>query len=92
MDEIDLAQQNDELYRRQALMAHLSGARSESAGPASGRGGAPQRRIRCCIDCGEEIDPGRRRVHPGAVRCVACQEALERRSGGQRAIPSRRSI
>lgn len=30
-----------------------------------------------CIDCGNEIELGRLRAVPWAIRCIECQEALE---------------
>jgi RNA polymerase-binding transcription factor DksA len=35
-----------------------------------------------CIDCGVDIAPARLAVYPTAVRCVACQEAHEKRASG----------
>lgn len=35
-----------------------------------------------CIDCGVAIAPARLAVYPTAVRCVACQEAHEKRVSG----------
>jgi len=34
-----------------------------------------------CEDCDEEIPAPRRAAYPSATRCVACQEAHERRMG-----------
>lgn len=31
-----------------------------------------------CLDCGDDLDPERKAVHPAAVRCLTCQEARER--------------
>lgn len=31
-----------------------------------------------CSDCGEAISEKRLKVYPDAVRCIACQEALEK--------------
>jgi RNA polymerase-binding transcription factor DksA len=33
-----------------------------------------------CVDCGDEIGPGRLDVHPAAIRCTRCQVALETRT------------
>ena len=33
-----------------------------------------------CIDCDEPIDDGRLKVQPAALRCLDCQELLERRN------------
>ena len=35
-----------------------------------------------CTDCGEAIARDRLRAHPAAIRCAACQNEFERRSGG----------
>ncbi|PND29642.1 molecular chaperone DnaK [Achromobacter pulmonis] len=32
-----------------------------------------------CLDCGDVIEPARLAVLPGAVRCVGCQVAHEKR-------------
>lgn len=31
-----------------------------------------------CVDCGTDIPPARRRVHPSATRCLPCQEIEEK--------------
>lgn len=31
-----------------------------------------------CVACGDDLDPQRTAAHPAAVRCLTCQEALER--------------
>jgi len=31
-----------------------------------------------CVDCGEDIDPGRLKIFPYAVRCAECQAVSER--------------
>ena len=33
-----------------------------------------------CVECGEEIPDARRRAMPGAVTCVACQSARDKRA------------
>lgn len=85
MDEIDVAQQNDELFRQSALRAHYAGrqntvmsAKSSVAGPASGKSGTPPHHKTCC-DCGDEIETARLEALPNAVRCIGCQEKRERR-------------
>ena len=32
-----------------------------------------------CVECGEEIAEGRRRAVPGAITCVSCQSARDKR-------------
>lgn len=84
MDEIDLAQQNDELFRQQALMAHF---RSRSAdlgsmlacGEAKSVGRLRPTRGMCC-DCGDDIGAARLGANPDAVRCLECQTKKERRT------------
>ena len=85
MDEIDVAQQNDELFRQSALRAHYAGrqntvmtAKSGKAGPSSGGRGSLPRHKNCC-DCGEEIETARLKALPNAVRCCGCQNKKERR-------------
>jgi len=85
MDEIDVAQQNDELFRQSALKAHYAGrhntvmtAKSGKVGPSSdGRGTLPCH-TKCC-DCGEKIETARLKAMPNAIRCIGCQEKKERR-------------
>lgn len=85
MDEIDVAQQNDELFRQSALRAHYAGrqdtlrrAKSSEAGLASGGSGTLPQHKTCC-DCGEKIETARLKAMPNAVRCIGCQEKKERR-------------
>ena len=35
-----------------------------------------------CVDCGVNIPTARLHANPTSLRCVACQEQLEQRSGG----------
>lgn len=37
-----------------------------------------------CIDCGIEIPAARRAAAPHCCRCIACQTAHERKSGGRK--------
>ncbi len=87
MDEIDLAQQNDELFRRAALAEHFRRCSEEFGAMLAcgemksvGKLKPAQRRI-MCLDCGDEIEPARRRANPAAVRCVECQSKKERNHG-----------
>ena len=66
MDERDLvaAEQAVEL-ERDARVAQVQGA-------VMGQGSDE------CQDCGEIIEPARRKAAPFAVRCVQCQSAAER--------------
>lgn len=66
-DEADQAQRIDERYRAAAI-AHVR-ARTQ-------RDGFDE-----CEDCGELIEPARRKAMPSATRCVDCQEDFERRRG-----------
>ena len=38
-----------------------------------------------CTDCGDTIPRERLRAYPAAIRCAACQNEVERRSGAVRA-------
>lgn len=71
MDDIDLAQANDEQFRRQALMAHFRRCEEEVDSMLDD--------FRVCRDCGEEIEPGRLEAKPDARRCIDCQSRKERR-------------
>jgi DnaK suppressor protein len=44
-----------------------------------------------CLDCDEDIDPHRLLAQPQALRCVACQDAAERRPATQAGSSLRRS-
>jgi phage/conjugal plasmid C-4 type zinc finger TraR family protein len=70
-DEFDQAQQREEADRQDALDRVLADRRRMDAKGAVD-----------CIDCGDEIPKARRRVVPGARRCVQCQSAHERAGGG----------
>jgi RNA polymerase-binding transcription factor DksA len=84
MDDIDLAQQNDELFRRQALTAHFNRRSSEygsilACGEAVSVGRLKPCMSGLCRDCGDEIEPARLAARPDAVRCIDCQTDAERR-------------
>jgi DnaK suppressor protein len=77
-DEIDRAQQYDEMYRTQALNTHFDRRRKRTGlhrDLAGGTGSAE------CTDCGEPINPSRILAMPHAIRCVECQERHERLHG-----------
>jgi DnaK suppressor protein len=82
MDEIDRAQENEELFRQDALHRHLAGIQhAEGLGirglhPQEGVGPSPRR---FCEDCGKLIPPARLRAMPAAVRCIQCQAKKEGR-------------
>ncbi|KAB2901269.1 MAG: TraR/DksA family transcriptional regulator [Dokdonella sp.] len=70
MDEIDRAQEREQLDRSLALDAlrrRLQAMRD--AGTAR------------CVDCDEEIDPRRRAAVPHARRCAPCQHRWEKYGG-----------
>jgi len=83
MDDIDLAQRNDEMFRQHALKAHFAGRPNtpleacHRPGP-SPEGAGPGRRR--CRRCGEEIEPERLEAVPEATLCVDCQGKQEQRS------------
>ena len=71
-DQIDHAQQLDELMREEALRNH-GRQRRVVLGDAD-RVVAPS----ACIDCGDDIAAERMAALPEAVRCVGCQALWER--------------
>jgi len=83
MDEIDVAQQNDELFRQSALRAHFAGRQdaflTSTSHPAPGLKGAGPGHIKACCDCGEKIEKARLKAMPNAIRCIGCQNKKERR-------------
>lgn len=66
MDEADIAADRAEDERRRAIAAVQA--------VVAGEGQA------ACEDCPDEIEAARRKAVPSARRCVACQEAAERRA------------
>lgn len=72
MDDLDRAQQTEELYRTQAL-AKLRGSTEEPETDDAGN--------RICLDCGVII-PALRISLVNAVRCIGCQEVLEQHNKG----------
>jgi phage/conjugal plasmid C-4 type zinc finger TraR family protein len=66
-DEADQAQRIDERHRAAAIAF----VRAQTQ-----RDGFDE-----CQDCGEVIEPTRRKALPSATRCVGCQEDFERRRG-----------
>lgn len=69
MDEVDYAQERQELELRRLLSARVYALpKGESA--------------RKCLECGEPIPEDRRQAMPGCRFCLSCQETLERRQGG----------
>jgi DnaK suppressor protein len=71
MDVFDRAQENDELFRKNALNKQLEKTRSllSSAIPTN----------RECEDCGKPIPKARLKANPAAIRCVPCQTKYERK-------------
>jgi len=86
MDEIDQAQEHEELFRRNALTRHFGRSLDK---PVEGRTCTPglqpctvQDRDsgpRLCSDCGYEIGTDRLEANPHAIRCLDCQEKYERK-------------
>ncbi|MFA5423053.1 MAG: TraR/DksA family transcriptional regulator [Phycisphaerae bacterium] len=70
-DIIDKAQENEELFRRNALKNHFAGKSSSSLK----RTGKLKRK---CKGCGEPIPKERLKANPEATRCVKCQENVEK--------------
>lgn len=67
-DDADQAQ-GFETFRRDMALARALAPEPEHRPRALGQ----------CVACSDEIEPERLAVHPGARRCLYCQEALERR-------------
>lgn len=65
MDEADLAQQSIEFHLRQKLTEIV---RPETHTLISFY----------CVDCGKIIPEARRQAQPGCVRCINCQQEMER--------------
>jgi len=85
MDEIDQAQQNEELFRRNALNRHFGRSQGYHplreglpSRPATEHGAGPGAGPRLCADCGDEIGADRLAAKPGATRCIDCQKRHER--------------
>lgn len=65
MDEIDIAQRNQERIDRENLRQYLDRIpRCEAA--------------KECEDCGDNIPEKRREKVPGCTRCIRCQQLFER--------------
>lgn len=83
MDEIDQAQQNEELFRRNALNKHFGRSpknplrKGLPSRPATVHGAGPGAGPRLCADCCAEIDMARLVANPSATRCLDCQEKRE---------------
>jgi phage/conjugal plasmid C-4 type zinc finger TraR family protein len=65
MDQFDQAQELDAVFRRQALEAHARRPKNVSETRTN------------CIDCGEPIPEGRRKILPGCIRCIGCATLFE---------------
>lgn len=77
MDDVDHSQMISEMYLSQALKAHFETKNPPQSPFVKGEG-----KESVCIDCGEEIDPGRLAAKPDAVRCIDCQGKRERKRHG----------
>jgi phage/conjugal plasmid C-4 type zinc finger TraR family protein len=66
-DQLDLAQELDARFRKQALIARK---KKTQAGRAM-----ESRTI--CVDCDEEIPERRRQAVPGCIRCTDCEQEWE---------------
>lgn len=81
MDDIDQAQEYDEMHRANALREHFRQRDTtfcDSRNPGLHPQGAGPGRKRICLDCGEEILDRRLQFVPNAVRCRECQELKEK--------------
>jgi DnaK suppressor protein len=72
-DIIDKAQASDELFRQKALDKHF--AKNKMATPRKSRLAMTKRK---CRGCGEPIPAKRLKANPGAIRCIGCQEEVEK--------------
>ena len=70
MDDLDRAQQYEEMEREAALSRRLRPERPK----------IDLRRTRRCVDCGERIVRARLRAVPAATRCAWCEGAHEVRA------------
>jgi phage/conjugal plasmid C-4 type zinc finger TraR family protein len=68
LDIFDQAQENDELFRGNALKKHFQSRRAHLHGSDG-----------ICADCGEAIPKKRLKANPQATRCVECQKKYERK-------------
>lgn len=82
MDDIDMAQANDEKFRQAALRAHF-GVNGITLGEGMDglhlQGAELEIPVRSCCDCGDEIETARLEANPAAIRCIFCQQKRERR-------------
>lgn len=74
-DIIDKAQASDELFRQTSLKKHFEGrSPSPLLSPLKGEGVTKRK----CRGCGEPIPAKRLKANPGAIRCIGCQEEVEK--------------
>ena len=73
MDEIDVAQEHDQMMREHALFTTMIMLKKKEYFMPLILDG-----VRCCVDCKDEIPGERLSIKPGAVRCVSCQTRKER--------------
>ncbi|MDG4811674.1 TraR/DksA family transcriptional regulator [Hydrogenovibrio sp. 3SP14C1] len=71
MDEIDRAQQLEEMQRQQSLAVIQSRRQGKTLMSVP--------KYRECEDCGESIPQQRLQLNPTTLRCVDCQTKSERR-------------
>jgi len=71
VDEFDLAQRHEQIFREDAIRKALT-TQPEEPLIIDGH--------RHCLHCEKRIPRKRLKVKPDAMRCVGCQEILERRS------------
>jgi phage/conjugal plasmid C-4 type zinc finger TraR family protein len=65
MDDIDIAQAQDEKFREMSLLEHASRKRNTGAS------------LKTCCVCGDDIPERRRLAVPGCIKCISCQEEFE---------------
>lgn len=76
MDDIDIAQRNQEEDIKRALLNRMSKAGRRPM-YAMEEGISPL----LCEDCDGEIPQARREAVPGCTRCIRCQQEFEEREG-----------
>lgn len=73
MDDADFAAEHESGFRQAALERQIGRARQQEAPRIEGG-------MRLCRDCGERIPWARLRVDARVVRCIECQNDVEKRN------------
>ena len=70
-DDADIAEEFEARHRAAALKAHRARMKKNAPIEVDGK--------RLCVDCGDEIPPGRVEANPDVIRCIECQTDIEKR-------------